>query len=91
MAKTKCKLKSNEEYQTLIFNDLERFYNKARVKEWVKKKDGFILMTSKGKHAVAKYKGNYHVRQKNPNKFKRNSLRCIKVCNGVKAVVGVLK
>lgn len=78
-------------FQTLIFQDLDRFKCKEEVKRWIRKKDKFLIMTSKGKNAISKYRNSYRVRQRNPNKFKTNSLRTITIAKGIKAVVGVLR
>ena len=84
------KKRKNEEYQTLIYCDLDKFYNKSRVREDVRKRN-MKIMSSKGKNAIKKYQGTYRVKQRNPNKFKSSSFRTVELCNGVKAVVGVLK
>lgn len=76
--------------QTLIF-DRDIFPTKSSVKNWIAKKNKYIIMTSKGANAVAKYKGAYRARQKNPNKFKRKTFRTVNVRKGVKAVEGILK
>jgi len=69
---------------------LDKFYNKSRVKEDIKKRN-LKIMSSKGKNAIKKYQGKYRVRQKNSNKFKKSTFRTVDICKGIKAVVGVLK
>lgn len=79
-------MKRKKKYiQTFIFTK-SIFKCKKQVKDWLKRKKCKLP-----KKNLYSNKKEYRVRQKETNKFKKNTLKCVVVCKGIKAMKGYLK
>ena len=82
------KLRKNEKFQTLIFN--KPYYNSKRKIRTFINNNGFKILKYK-RDPIRKYEKQYRVRQREPWRFNKKSLRTIKLTKKITAVVGKLK